>query len=226
MKLKSIAAAAALLAVSSLASATASWDLGSYTVTYDETTTFGYLAGAFTSSGGSVGFHWAFSPDVQVTSVGGADASASFALPEFTISVNPGYTLSGGVTGTIGNVVYAEFGTGATTSAAVAALVSVDGSPALALPLTNLTKVSTGANLGYFADTATVPVGTFNTFTVSGGSITLTATGGFAAAIGAQPQNELAFNFVANPVPEPESYAMLLAGLGVVGWVARRRRQR
>ena len=29
---------------------------------------------------------------------------------------------------------------------------------------------------------------------------------------------------VATPVPEPETYAMLLAGLGIVGFVARRRR--
>jgi hypothetical protein len=29
---------------------------------------------------------------------------------------------------------------------------------------------------------------------------------------------------VSPPVPEPETYALLLAGLGVVGWVARRRR--
>jgi hypothetical protein len=26
------------------------------------------------------------------------------------------------------------------------------------------------------------------------------------------------------PVPEPETWAMLLAGLGLVGWMARRRR--
>ncbi|HZT54606.1 MAG TPA: FxDxF family PEP-CTERM protein [Burkholderiaceae bacterium] len=31
---------------------------------------------------------------------------------------------------------------------------------------------------------------------------------------------------VAAPVPEPEAYAMLIAGLGVLGFVARRRRQR
>jgi len=30
-------------------------------------------------------------------------------------------------------------------------------------------------------------------------------------------------NFTA-PIPEPETYALLLAGLGAVGWVARRRR--
>ena len=225
MKLKSIAAAVALITASSLSSAMTSWDLGSYTVTYDETTTFGALAGAYTSGGGAVGFHWNFSPDVQVTSVGGSVVSATFALPDFTISANPGWTISGGVTGSMGNVVYAEFG-GSTTSISVAASASVDGSPTFVLPLTSLTKVPTGGTLGYFADTVTMPIGTFSTFAVNAGSITLDASGGFAAAISAQPQNELAFSFFANPVPEPETYAMLLSGLGVVGWVARRRRQR
>ncbi len=226
MKLKLIAAAAALITASSFASATTSWDLGSYTVTYDQTTSFGALADAYTSGGGAVGFHWNFSPDVQVTSVGGSVVSATFALPDFTISANPGWTIGGDVTGSMGNVVYAEFGA-STTSISVAASVSVDGSPAFALPLTSLTKVPTGGGtLGYFADTATLPIGTFSTFTVNAGSITLNASGGFAAAIGAQPQNTLAFSFTAHPVPEPETYALLLSGLGVVGWIARRRRQR
>jgi len=30
--------------------------------------------------------------------------------------------------------------------------------------------------------------------------------------------------FLLTPVPEPTSYAMLLAGLGLMGWVARRRK--
>ena len=225
MKLKPIAAAVVLIAASSLATATTSWDLGSYTVSYDETTTFGYLAGAFTSGGGSVGFNWNFSSDVQVTSAGGSLVTAIFALPDFTISANPGWTISGGVTSALGNVVYAEYG-GSTTSMSVAALVSVDGSPTFALPLTSMTKVPTGGALGYLADTATLPIGTFSTFSVSSGSLTLVASGGLFAAIGAQPQNALSFSFIADPVPEPETYAMLLAGLGVVGWVARRRRQR
>lgn len=60
-------------------------------------------------------------------------------------------------------------------------------------------------------------------FTVAGleaGSFTLTVKGtaaaGFSGYVG---------SIYAQPVPEPESVAMLLAGLGVVGVVAARRRQ-
>ena len=38
--------------------------------------------------------------------------------------------------------------------------------------------------------------------------------------------NIIAVSSVAAPVPEPEIYAMLGAGLGLMGWVARRRKQR
>lgn len=38
--------------------------------------------------------------------------------------------------------------------------------------------------------------------------------------------NVIAVTSVAAPVPEPEIYAMLGAGLGLMGWVARRRKQR
>ncbi len=34
------------------------------------------------------------------------------------------------------------------------------------------------------------------------------------------------FNSVAAPIPEPETYAMMLAGLGLMGFVARRRKQK
>ena len=224
MKLNSIGTGIGLLLSASLASATVTADFGSYSVTYDETTSFGFITNSFAAGGGAVGFYWNFDPSVQITSVGGGAVSSNFALPDFTIMVNPGFTLNGPLTGSIGNLFYAEFG-GAVTSITTASTVSVDGGPALALPPTLVGKVSTGPTLGYFADSATAPLGVFTSFAVTASSITLAASGGSFAVIGAQPQNELAFTFTANPVPEPETYAMLLAGMGVIGWVARRRRQ-
>ncbi|MEO6746456.1 MAG: FxDxF family PEP-CTERM protein, partial [Caldimonas sp.] len=32
-------------------------------------------------------------------------------------------------------------------------------------------------------------------------------------------------NFSITPIPEPETYALMMAGLGVMGFVARRRRK-
>ncbi|MQA41165.1 PEP-CTERM sorting domain-containing protein [Rugamonas aquatica] len=40
-----------------------------------------------------------------------------------------------------------------------------------------------------------------------------------------QPTNNISWSLVAAPVPEPSSAAMLIAGLGVAGVIARRRRQ-
>jgi hypothetical protein len=37
--------------------------------------------------------------------------------------------------------------------------------------------------------------------------------------------NGLSGGTVVSPIPEPETYAMLLAGLGVIGFVARRRQR-
>ncbi len=54
---------------------------------------------------------------------------------------------------------------------------------------------------------------------------------GFIDATGNQRDNHWAFDVlnvnsavVTNPVPEPESYAMMLAGLGLLGFIARRRK--
>jgi len=61
---------------------------------------------------------------------------------------------------------------------------------------------------------------TVNEVTLSAGSYYYYVFG-FAPSVAAYSINSAA---VATPVPEPETYAMLLAGLGVVGFVARRRR--
>lgn len=226
MKLKTLAAAAALLATG-LASAT-TLNAGAYSITYDETTPgFGSISNWGSGPGDLVSFEWSLQSPVNLTS---ADSSPlSFALPDFTITANSGWTLSGTFTASIGNVTYLEFGT-ASTDLAAGGTVTIDANPAVVVPLTSLSKVSSGPNTGWFAGSVAVPTGMFNTLSVSNGSLMLTATasglGSFAAIVG-QPQNKLKFEFHATelPVPEPETYALLLGGLGVVSLIARRRRQ-
>ncbi|MDR7267672.1 hypothetical protein J2X20_000301 [Pelomonas saccharophila] len=224
MKLKSLAAAAALL-VSGLASATTTFNAGAFSVVYDETTTsFGWISSWFSGAAGATGFEWSVDPSVNVTSIGGAPVSATFAIPDFTISANAGYTLSGPVKSSLGNIVYFQNGAGSTTSITATGHVSVNGGPSTLLPSSPLTQTPSSPSLGFFSGSSSFAAGNFSSFAVSGASITLNASGGSFAAIGAQPQNKLKFEFTAVPVPEPETYALLLAGLGVVGLLARRRR--
>ena len=60
---------------------------------------------------------------------------------------------------------------------------------------------------------------------LAAGDYTLTVKGIISApaAVGSYGGN---FNLVAAPVPEPETYALMMAGLGVLGFVARRRKSR
>lgn len=55
--------------------------------------------------------------------------------------------------------------------------------------------------------------------TLSAGTYTLTLTGTNSASIGSY-----AGNLAVTPVPEPQALAMMLAGLGAVGFLVRRRR--
>jgi hypothetical protein len=71
----------------------------------------------------------------------------------------------------------------------------------------------------YVLDAAgtTVPNFTDAYFTHSGDTITANMAGLYA---------RVGDTILIRAVPEPETYAMLLGGLGVVGWMARRRKQR
>lgn len=232
MHLKSIAAAAAIMA-SSFANAVVAVPMttlnaGAYSVVYDATTTsFGAISN-WTSVGNTVSFEWSVASSVNVTSFGGGTTTATFALPSFSILANAGYTLGGPVVASLGNITYFQNGTGASTAMTATGSVSVNGGAAGTLPSSALAQTVITPSFGYFADATSVSTGGFTSFAVSGASITLTASSaaGSFASIGAQPQNKLKFEFTAAPVPEPESYALLLAGLGAIGLVVRRRQQR
>jgi hypothetical protein len=58
---------------------------------------------------------------------------------------------------------------------------------------------------------------------ISGGKMT-TSCYGFKTQESAQTTLQFGISVTAVPVPEPETYAMLLTGLSIVGFVVRRRR--
>lgn len=221
-KLKTLAAAVALL-TSGLASAWTVVDAGEYTVEYDETTTFGDL-GLWDFGGGKYGFQWSVSTAVGLSSLGGAATSATFDLPSFVLKANPGYALGGLLESTLGNLVYADFS--GSTSVVVNATVNLSGSGDVVLPTMALGKTATNAPFGYFSGTSSLSLAGVTSVEVKDATVTLSATAGSMAGISSNDQNKLAFTFTATPVPEPESYGLLLAGLGVVGLLARRRQVR
>jgi hypothetical protein len=85
----------------------------------------------------------------------------------------------------------------------------------------NVSFNPTAAGTGFFANPATFYNVAVSSFINSPTQVTPVAAGfasGFRIAQGGGSVN------FTSPVPEPETYAMLLAGLGVIGWMARRRK--
>lgn len=229
MMLKPVLATASLLLAVSAASATTVSDIGAATVTYDETTPLGFIAGSFSSSA-TYGFHWTIPNSVTlVNNVQGTIAFLSVDLPSFTVTRNAGYNLSD-VTATFGNPSF--FDLGGTSNIEYNADVSVNGGPTTHIQglvdfvVTNQ-DLMIGLNAGYFSQTGTL-AGPFTSFAVTNASLLLTASvdanTGTLSSIVSNPQNQLEISFGVTPVPEPETAAMLLAGLSAMAWLTRRRR--
>lgn len=199
-------------------------NFGQYSVTYDASTIFDGIDFSY-GAGNQVSFGWNIPTNVSVVSTGSA-VTANFALPDFTVTVNPGYTLSGAVGGFIGNLVYTQLGA-ATTSANVSGQLSIDSMGPVpvsgSLIATPVTSIPNLLESGYYSAAIAQPYGAFTSFSFTGGVISLSASGG-TATITAQPQNEFKVYFNATPVPEPETYTLMLAGLGLVGFMAHRRK--
>lgn len=221
--------AAAVFAVS--ASAVQTLSVAEYQVSYDQTTSFGSISSWF-GSGSTVGFSWNVPTSAAVAGAGGTFA-VDLALPSFTLTPGVGYALSGPLAGFIGNFVFNEYspvGSTASASATISGTVSVNAaSTSFSLPLTKSTTTTIAA-IGFTGGTLSgspaVPAGSFSSLTFSGGNLHLqvvTTAAGFGSIIG-QGQNQLTASFTATPVPEPETYALMLSGIGVVLVLSRRRR--
>lgn len=226
MKVRTLIAMLALCGVTAANAATQTNDYGSFSVSYDDSTIFGGPSFSFGSDGGVTGFGWNIPNSVKVLSMGGATVENTFVLPDFTITANNGYLLSG-LTASVGNLVFTELG-GATTYVSALGTVQVNGSEAVfggSLTKTTTDSGESGYATGYYSGSVAASFGSFSSLTVTGAELVLGAGGGMFGNITTNPQNEIKFSLIAAAVPEPESYAMFLAGLGLIGAIARRGKQ-
>jgi hypothetical protein len=161
------------------------------------------------------------------------DSSAPF--PDFTVNVlgSVGGTtasISGSATlvGAAGNQSFSTPLGGYITSGVVDAIATP--APAylppmtLMVPLTNiaLTGVSNGTLVSDGSiETLTIPFSMIAEFTVL---VPVNANGVVGTTTLSMIRNLTGEMIAVRAVPEPETYAMLLAGLGLVGWAARRRK--
>ncbi|MDP3540389.1 MAG: PEP-CTERM sorting domain-containing protein [Azonexus sp.] len=226
MKIRSLIVA--IFAASGIASASAaiqSNDYGSYTMAFDDSSIFGSPSFSFGSDGGVTGFGWTVPNALQVNGFGGA-VMATFDLPSFTITANSGYSLSG-LTASIRNLSFFSLVSQAPLANASYTVSLNDGLSSfgnMALESTTTSASLPGApSYGYLGGSTTATNANYSKLMFNG---TLFLAVNSPTAVYAQPQNELKFSLIAAAVPEPETYAMFLAGLGLIGGIARRKQIR
>lgn len=147
----------------------------------------------------------------------------------FSIAAEPGYKLSGFNLFEAGD--YFLIGSSSQVSVGGQLRVKPLGGAALtaaitpAAPLTTHTSFPSFATSNWEAAASVRPTTSLSTAVVSLenilGAFAPIGQGGYAFV----EKKNVELSFTLMPIPEPESYAMLFAGLGMIGLVARRRRQ-
>jgi hypothetical protein len=101
---------------------------------------------------------------------------------------------------------------------------SISRTAATGLDITGLGLYSSGGTLltsGTMASSGVQDIWTLSADSLAVGSYYLQVSGTMMS----NTSGSFGGSVMLNPVPEPETYGMMLAGLGVVGMIARRRRQ-
>lgn len=106
-----------------------------------------------------------------------------------------------------------------------AVVSSISGSASTGLDFTGLSLYNADGTLvtsGSMLQTGAIDVWTLSSSSLAAGDYYLQVSGNMVGADSASFGGAVS---LAAPVPEPETYGMMLAGLGVVGFLARRRRK-
>lgn len=182
--------------------ATTTLDTGEYTVSYDDAV-FGTIDAWGSSAGGARTFHWSIptaSNGDSTVALDGASAKA-FDLPSLTIAAHAGLQISDLVFHAQGGVFHG-------------------GSASVNLFLGNYAGA---ANNGTWTLDFAIPTPSFSSWTSPPAVLVLNRTG--LSSNGGMYADQASFSFTVSAVPEPATYALMFAGLGAVGFVARRRQR-
>ena len=104
-----------------------------------------------------------------------------------------------------------------------AIVASISGTADMGLDISDLSLFSSNGNLittGTLGSSGAVDIWTLNADSLAVGNYYLQVSGSLVS----NTSGSFGGSMMLTPVPEPETYGMLLAGLGVVGMIARRRK--
>jgi len=205
-----------VLASAPVSAATQTLNATEFTLTYDDSTAFGGLS-FWTGGGSGRSFGWDTpSPAPSAISIG-APVTNDAALPAFTLAANPGWVLSDFLLQTGGS--YANFAAVTSTGVTASAGIALDGGVSSPVS-TSLSNSTTPWTMGNWSMVGLNVAGSFSTLDLSNGKLSYSASagGGGTAGILMTTKNGPEFAFQVAAVPEPETWAMLLVGVGLVGW--------